>query len=365
MESYIQEQYSPKAGRKQSLLVKSISIDATTSPATPRPNYLQSPLKTLNQTKNLLTRLVNNPGNARARAKSPSPQPGDLNSRKVQFLDVPQNRAFDNPDIPLKRQRSRSPIKAVTNFFKKSPTETKERRKSLTKIVKDLGNKITNGNNYLKVDYTSASEDNSSGDLPNKENTFRERFRKFSHGAFTLGRSEEKLVDPLSDFERTKQNLLRSKDALNRSPRAKDNTTSSKREKPKELPDNLVTRNITECFRDSGNRKLKYSPPPESKSLSVASVAPSSSSSDSNRSVRRDNGMFGSGLKLKERLVVGASVAALLFTLLLLIDLQVDLGMTGNNVIPSHGRVKYVSQDDGPGSAYNSFRKRFLQKTHR
>lgn len=75
--------------------------------------------------------------------------------------------------------------------------------------------------------------------------------------------------------------------------------------------------------------------------------------------------MFGGGLKLKERLVLGASIAAVLFTLMLVVDLQMDLGMTGQHVIPSHGRVRYVSQEDGPGEAYNSFRKRFLQKTRR
>ncbi|KAF2882537.1 hypothetical protein ILUMI_23636 [Ignelater luminosus] len=74
--------------------------------------------------------------------------------------------------------------------------------------------------------------------------------------------------------------------------------------------------------------------------------------------------MFGGGLKLKERLVVGVSIAAVLFTLLLVVDLQMDLGMSGHHLVPSHGRVRYVNDQDGPGAAYNSFKKRFLQKTH-
>lgn len=73
--------------------------------------------------------------------------------------------------------------------------------------------------------------------------------------------------------------------------------------------------------------------------------------------------MFGGGLKLKERFVVGLSVAAVLFTLLLVMDLQMDLGMSGHHLVPSHAKVKYVNNEDGPGSAYNSFKKRFLQKT--
>ena len=75
--------------------------------------------------------------------------------------------------------------------------------------------------------------------------------------------------------------------------------------------------------------------------------------------------MFRGGMKLKERFILGASVAAVLFTFLLVVDIQMDLGMSGHHrLVPSHGRVKYV-QEDGAGSAYNSFRKRFLQKTHR
>ncbi|KAF5285799.1 hypothetical protein FQA39_LY04260 [Lamprigera yunnana] len=74
--------------------------------------------------------------------------------------------------------------------------------------------------------------------------------------------------------------------------------------------------------------------------------------------------MFGGGLKLKERLVVAFSIAAVLFTLLLVVDLQMDFGLSGHHIVPSHGRVKYVNDADGPGAAYNSFKKRFLQKTH-
>ncbi|XP_008197278.2 extracellular serine/threonine protein CG31145 isoform X2 [Tribolium castaneum] len=73
--------------------------------------------------------------------------------------------------------------------------------------------------------------------------------------------------------------------------------------------------------------------------------------------------MFRGGMKLKERFILGVSVAAVLFTFLLVVDIQMDLGMSGHHLVPSHGRVKYV-QEDAAGSAYNSFRKRFLQKTH-
>ncbi|KAJ9587829.1 hypothetical protein L9F63_018753 [Diploptera punctata] len=70
-------------------------------------------------------------------------------------------------------------------------------------------------------------------------------------------------------------------------------------------------------------------------------------------------------MKLKERLILGLSFAAVLFTLVLVIDLQMDLGMSGHHLVPSHGRVKFGDGGvDGPGSAYNSFRKRFLQRSN-
>ncbi|KAK9885427.1 hypothetical protein WA026_010923 [Henosepilachna vigintioctopunctata] len=72
--------------------------------------------------------------------------------------------------------------------------------------------------------------------------------------------------------------------------------------------------------------------------------------------------MLRAGLKLKERFVLGLSVVAVLFTLLLVIDIQMDYGYSGTYVLPSHGRVRYVQKEDGPGAAYNSFRKRFLQR---
>lgn len=70
-------------------------------------------------------------------------------------------------------------------------------------------------------------------------------------------------------------------------------------------------------------------------------------------------------MKLKERLVLGFSITAVLFTLILVVDLQMDLGMSGHHLVPSHGRVKFGNGGvDGPGSAYNSFRKRFLQRSN-
>lgn len=106
--------------------------------------------------------------------------------------------------------------------------------------------------------------------------------------------------------------------------------------------------------------KSKFSPPPEAVDPLVSTtVVPFVST------VVRKEDMFRGGRKLKERFVVGVAVALVLFTLLLVVDIQMDLGMSGKHLVPSHGRVKYVVQDEGPGSAYNRFRNRLLQKTHR
>lgn len=70
------------------------------------------------------------------------------------------------------------------------------------------------------------------------------------------------------------------------------------------------------------------------------------------------------GLKLKERLLVGVSAATVLFTLLLVVDLQMDAGMVGRRFVPNHARVKVGNLEDPTGAVYNGFRNRLLQKTH-
>ncbi|XP_063240602.1 extracellular serine/threonine protein CG31145 [Bacillus rossius redtenbacheri] len=71
-------------------------------------------------------------------------------------------------------------------------------------------------------------------------------------------------------------------------------------------------------------------------------------------------------MKLKERIFLGLCASAVLFTLFVVVDLQLDLGMSGHHLVPSHARVRIGGGGlvDGPGSAYNSFRRRFLQRSH-
>jgi extracellular serine/threonine protein kinase FAM20C len=66
-------------------------------------------------------------------------------------------------------------------------------------------------------------------------------------------------------------------------------------------------------------------------------------------------------MKLKERLAVGFGVSLVLFTLLLIVDLQMDLGVSSNHLVPAHARVKYGKEEDTNG-VFRDFKRKFLQK---
>lgn len=112
-------------------------------------------------------------------------------------------------------------------------------------------------------------------------------------------------------------------------------------------------------------KKLKFSPPPEGLKNSDNFSDYSKLNSDQNNSNSyfwrniKSVKMFRGSLKLKERLLVGVSVATVLFTLLLVVDLQMETGMTGTYFPPSHARVKMAGSEQ-----FNSFRNRIL-KTNR
>lgn len=68
-------------------------------------------------------------------------------------------------------------------------------------------------------------------------------------------------------------------------------------------------------------------------------------------------------MKLKERVAVGLGAALVLFTLLLVIDLQMDLGVAKNNFPATgiHGRFKY-NQDEDKTGVFKEFQRKFLEK---
>lgn len=144
-------------------------------------------------------------------------------------------------------------------------------------------------------------------------------------------------TEPLIQPKSNEANLL--------SKQLKQNETSSKSNTP-----NIY---YTRVFPSFVKKKLKFSPPPEGFSKSDNSDFPSDWK---NFYLVK---MFRGSLKLKERLLVGVSVATVLFTLLLVVDLQMETGMTGTYFPPSHARVKMSGSEQ-----FNSFRNRIL-KTNR
>lgn len=54
-------------------------------------------------------------------------------------------------------------------------------------------------------------------------------------------------------------------------------------------------------------------------------------------------------MRLKDRLAIVLGGTLVLMTVMLLVDLQLDLGVTKNHLVPSHGRVRYVNDVDRNG----------------
>ncbi|XP_037030724.1 extracellular serine/threonine protein CG31145 isoform X2 [Bradysia coprophila] len=62
-------------------------------------------------------------------------------------------------------------------------------------------------------------------------------------------------------------------------------------------------------------------------------------------------------MKLKERLAVGLCITLVLMTVLLLADLQLDLGVSRNHLMSSHGKIRYVNDEDKSGVFMDFVRK--------
>lgn len=68
-------------------------------------------------------------------------------------------------------------------------------------------------------------------------------------------------------------------------------------------------------------------------------------------------------IRVRDKLVLGLSAIAILFTLFLVMDLQMDLGYSGHHLVPSHGRVR-IGDDPNVETVYTGFRRKFLQRTN-
>lgn len=95
--------------------------------------------------------------------------------------------------------------------------------------------------------------------------------------------------------------------------------------------------------------------------LKQLSIFSNSSRSTSKRTTQPTDKMFMRSMKLKERLAVGFGVSLVLFTLLLVVDLQMDLGVSNKHLAPAHEKIKYVPDVDKTG-VFREFKRKFLQK---
>ncbi|XP_014233795.1 extracellular serine/threonine protein CG31145 [Trichogramma pretiosum] len=66
-------------------------------------------------------------------------------------------------------------------------------------------------------------------------------------------------------------------------------------------------------------------------------------------------------VRLREKMLLLLAGLAIVFTLLLVMDLQLDLGYSGHHLAPSHGRVR-TAEDPQRDTVYNNFRRKFLQR---
>ncbi|XP_017888126.1 extracellular serine/threonine protein CG31145 [Ceratina calcarata] len=68
-------------------------------------------------------------------------------------------------------------------------------------------------------------------------------------------------------------------------------------------------------------------------------------------------------IRARDKLMLCLSAFAILFTVLLVLDLQMDLGYSGHHLVPSHGRVR-IGDDPNTDTIYNTFRRKFLQRVN-
>lgn len=71
-------------------------------------------------------------------------------------------------------------------------------------------------------------------------------------------------------------------------------------------------------------------------------------------------------MKLKDRLAISLGATLILLTLLLVVDVQMDFGVTNRHLLQQQSRVRYVNENDGSDTggtgAFRDFKRKFLQK---
>lgn len=73
-------------------------------------------------------------------------------------------------------------------------------------------------------------------------------------------------------------------------------------------------------------------------------------------------------MKLKDRLAISLGATLILLTLLLVVDVQMDFGVTNRHLLQQQSRVRYVNENDGGDTggtgAFRDFKRKFLQKSN-
>ncbi|XP_017475344.1 PREDICTED: extracellular serine/threonine protein CG31145 [Rhagoletis zephyria] len=71
-------------------------------------------------------------------------------------------------------------------------------------------------------------------------------------------------------------------------------------------------------------------------------------------------------MKLKDRLAISLGATLILLTLLLVVDVQMDFGVTNRHLLQQQSRVRYANENDGAGGtgAFRDFKRKFLQKSN-
>ncbi|XP_011503120.1 PREDICTED: extracellular serine/threonine protein kinase FAM20C isoform X2 [Ceratosolen solmsi marchali] len=128
--------------------------------------------------------------------------------------------------------------------------------------------------------------------------------------------------------------------------------------------------------RPARRLKVKCSPPPEEPKPRCGGSGATEATTESQlppaerlRGPSTDHGLrmevmaslFKRFVRMKERLVIGLAAFTIAFTILIVMDLQLDLGYSGHHLLPSHGRLK-MAEDPQRDTVYNNFRRKFLQR---
>lgn len=163
---------------------------------------------------------------------------------------------------------------------------------------------------------------------------------------------------------------LHTEAAVLEKPSSPSSSLSEKYEKARNFTEYACQKLEELLFRRENSKET--SPPPAATTSAAASTTTTTDLTDS-KTEAAVNGVGRSrptiimgvlrSVKLKERLAISLGATLILFTLLLVIDVQMDFGVTNRHLMPSHAKVRYVNEEDRSG-VFRDFKRKFLQKSN-